>query len=110
MNDDSIKHERPIPAGSPEAKRLGRLEWRAWREQTKGFSIPAMMSQEAQLAMEDIVDVADACRAYFEHAKVPYDGVDVVAMAKLVLAREREIADGIKREKWEKAHNMGDAP
>ena len=76
--------------------------------ETKGFSLPAMMSQDAQLAMEDVIDVTDACRAYFEHGGVTYTAADMVAMAKLAMTRQREIADAEKRERWEKKHRIGE--
>ena len=75
---------------------------------TKGFTLSAMMSQDAQLAMEDVIEVTDACRAYFEHGGVPHTAADMVAMAKLAMTRQRDLADEAKRSRWEKAHDIGD--
>ena len=41
-----------------------------------------------------------------DSAKVPYDGGDIVAMAKLVLNRERELAEMAKRDERERAHEI----
>lgn len=71
---------------------------------TKGFSPPQMMSPDAQLAMEDVIDVADACRAWFEHCALPYAAADML-MSRMVMKREQEIADATKRAKWER--NVG---
>jgi hypothetical protein len=73
---------------------------------TEGFSVPDMRSEDAEIAMEEIIDVTDACRAYFEHGKVPYTAADMVALAKMVLARVRETRDAAKRARWEKAHQI----
>ena len=51
----------------------------------------------------EIAATMGACKGWLDGAKVPYDGGDIVAMAKLVLSREREIADKAKREKFESA-------
>ena len=40
---------------------------------------------------------------WLDSAKVPYDGGDIVAMAKLVLNRERELAEMAKRDERERA-------
>lgn len=57
-------------------------------------------------ALVQVANMMDRCKSWFEAHQVPYDGGDVVQFAKLVLAREREIADEIKRGKWEKAHSI----
>jgi hypothetical protein len=49
-------------------------------------------------------------RRWLVGEKVPYDGGDIVAMAKLVIARERDLADADKRAHWEKAHGMKPEP
>jgi hypothetical protein len=68
-------------------------------------------SDRARTAVRDVADTMFACREWFEGYKVPYTGADLVAMAKLVIAREREIRDDNKRRKWERDHRMGeDAP
>lgn len=40
--------------------------------------------------------------------RVPYTGGDIVAMARLVIAREREIADRAMRDELEARHRIGD--
>ena len=50
----------------------------------------------------EIVATMGACKGWLDSAKIPYDGGDIVAMAKLVIAREREIADETKRAQLEK--------
>ena len=57
-------------------------------------------------AFNEIVATMGACKGWLDGAKVPYDGSDVVAMAKLVLSRERELADKAKRDKWERADEI----
>jgi hypothetical protein len=66
-------------------------------------------SDRARTGVRDVADTMYACREWFEGYKVAFTGADLVAMAKLILAREREIADGIKRAKWERRHEMGDS-
>ena len=44
-------------------------------------------------AQRDVADTIYACREWFEGYKVAYTGADVVAMASLVLKREREYGD-----------------
>lgn len=56
----------------------------------------------------EIVATMGACKGWFDGAKVPYTGADLVAMAKLVIARERDHADPAKREKFEAQHRIGD--
>jgi hypothetical protein len=46
-------------------------------------------------ALVQVTNTMDHCKSWFETHQVPYDGGDVVQFAKLVLAREGEIADGI---------------
>jgi hypothetical protein len=68
-------------------------------------------SDRARTAVRDVADTMYACREWFEGYKVPYTGADLIAAASLTLKREREIADGIKRGKWERDHRIGeDAP
>ena len=62
----------------------------------------------AKNGFNEIVATMGACKGWLDSAKVPYDGGDIVAMAKLVIAREREIADEAKREKFEKDNKIGD--
>jgi hypothetical protein len=59
-------------------------------------------------ALRDVADTVYACREWFEAYKVAYTGADVVEMAKMVMKRERDLADAAKRSRWEKAHDIGD--
>ncbi len=54
----------------------------------------------------EIVATMGACKGWLDGAKVPYDGGDIVAMAKLVLNRERELAEIAKRDERERAHEI----
>ena len=59
-------------------------------------------------ALRDVADTVYACREWFEAYKVAYTGADVVEMAKMVMKRERDLADAVKRAAWEIAHGIGD--
>jgi hypothetical protein len=68
-------------------------------------------SDRARTAVRDVADTMYACREWFEGYKVPYTGADLVAMTKLILARERDLSDKAKREKFDARHRIGeDAP
>lgn len=54
----------------------------------------------------EIVATMGACKGWLDSAKVPYTGADIVAMAKLVLSRERDIKDAAKRERGAKAQEI----
>ena len=62
----------------------------------------------ARKALRDIGDTMFACREWFMTYCATHTSADIVAMAKLVLAREREITDGIKRAKFEARHHIGE--
>jgi hypothetical protein len=57
-------------------------------------------------AFNEIVATMGACKGWLDGAKVPYDGGDIVEMAKLVIARERELADKAKGDKSESSHQI----
>lgn len=67
------------------------------QQMKKGFTLPPGLSAEMEMALESVIDVTAACAAWFEFGKVPYTAADIVAMAKLAYAREREISDAEKR-------------
>jgi hypothetical protein len=75
---------------------------------TKGFTLPPGLSVEMEMALEGVIDVTSACAAWFDFGKVPYDAADLVAMAKLAYAREREIKDEEKRRRFEERHKIGE--
>ena len=56
-------------------------------------------------ALNEIVATMGACKGWFDGARA---GADLVAMAKLVIALERDHADKAKREKFEARHRLGD--
>ena len=57
-------------------------------------------------AFNEIVATMGACKGWLDSAKIPYDGGDIVAMAKLVLNRERELAEMAKRDERERAREI----
>ena len=57
-------------------------------------------------ALRDVADTMYACREWFEGYKVAYTGADMIAMARMVMEREREHGDAVKRAAWERAHGM----
>jgi hypothetical protein len=65
-------------------------------------------SDRARTAVRDVADTMYACREWFEGYKVAYTGADLVAMAQMVLKRERDLADKAKRARWEKDHKIGE--
>lgn len=59
----------------------------------------------------DVTATMGALKTLFDSHKVTCTAADLVAAANLVLKRERDLADAEKRQKWEKAHRIGeDAP
>jgi hypothetical protein len=67
--------------------------------------------REFRTAMRNVSDTAHLCRKWFEQEGVPYTAADLLVMANMVLKRERDLGDAEKRQKWEKAHRIGeDAP
>ena len=59
----------------------------------------------------DVTAAMGAFKTWFDSHKVTCTAADLIAAASLTLKREREIADGIKRGKWERDHRIGeDAP
>jgi hypothetical protein len=72
---------------------------------TKGFSVPPM-SVDASMAMEDVIEVFDACRVWFDFCGLPYVAADLLTMANMVMKREREHRDAAKRSKWERQHGI----
>jgi hypothetical protein len=59
-------------------------------------------------ALRDVADTMYACREWFEGYKVASTSADVIAMARMVMEREREHEhrDAVRRAAWERAHGM----
>ena len=61
----------------------------------------------ARNALRDIGDTMFACREWFmTYCATHTTSRSIVAMAKLVLAREGERERGVKRGKWERDHRI----
>ena len=87
--------------------RARRMTINAFDERVKHMAA----TPEARRFQGPVIDVADTmetCKAWFDSREVSYTGSDLIARTKLVLAREREIADGIKRARWEAKHRIGE--
>jgi hypothetical protein len=54
----------------------------------------------------DVTATMGALKTWFDSHKVTYTGADLIAAASLVLKRERDLADALKRAKWERKHDM----
>lgn len=66
-------------------------------------------SDLARTAVRDVADTMFACREWFAGYGVAYTGADLVAMAFMVMKRERDLSDKAKRARWEKDHKIGEA-
>ena len=81
------------------------------RQSGKAWRSRMMTKEDATMTKEgfsEITALMGACKGWFDGAKVPYTGGDIVAMARLVIAREREIADRAMRDELEARHRIGD--
>lgn len=59
----------------------------------------------------DVTATMGALKTWFDSHKVTCTAADLIAAAALTLKRERDLGDADKRQKWEKAHRIGeDAP
>jgi hypothetical protein len=56
----------------------------------------------------DVTATMGAFKTWFDSHKVTCTAADLIAAASLTLKRERDLADKAKREKWEKAHDIGE--
>jgi hypothetical protein len=56
--------------------------------------------------MIEVADTLETCKLWFDAHEVPYTAVDLLAMANMVIKRERELSDAAKRAMWERTHGM----
>ena len=54
---------------------------------------------ESRAALADISTTMEHCKSWFEAQGIAFTGADLVAMASLVMKRERDLADAAKRSK-----------
>ena len=57
-------------------------------------------------ALRDVADTMYACREWFDSHGILCAAADLLVMSRMVMDREREHGDAVKRGVWEKAHGM----